>query len=37
MGLLKPGLAPGQPVTVMLRGREIAASVAALPFVQKES
>ncbi|MGA7834958.1 MAG: glycine cleavage system aminomethyltransferase GcvT [Acidimicrobiales bacterium] len=37
MGLLEPGLAPGQPVTVMLRGREIAASVAALPFVQKES
>jgi aminomethyltransferase len=37
MGLLEPGLAPGQPVTIMLRGREIDASVTALPFVQKES
>ncbi|MGH3732896.1 MAG: glycine cleavage system aminomethyltransferase GcvT [Acidimicrobiales bacterium] len=37
MGLLEPGLAPGQPVTVMLRGREIDASVTTLPFVQKES
>jgi aminomethyltransferase len=37
MGLLEPGLAPGQPVTVMLRGREVEASVTALPFVQKES
>ncbi len=37
MGLLEPGLAPGQPVTVTLRGRELPAFVAALPFVQKES
>ncbi len=37
MGLLEPGLAPGQPVTVRLRGREIEAEVVALPFVAKES
>jgi aminomethyltransferase len=37
MGLLEPGLAPGQPVTVMLRGREIEGTVVALPFVKKES
>jgi aminomethyltransferase len=37
MGLLEPGLAPGQPVTVMLRGRELEGAVAALPFVKKES
>jgi aminomethyltransferase len=37
MGLLEPGLAPGQPVTLMLRGRELEGTVAALPFVQKES
>ena len=37
MGLLQPGLAPGQQVTVLLRGRELPATVAALPFVQKES
>ncbi len=37
MGLLEPGLAPGQPVAVRLRGREIEAEVVALPFVAKES
>ncbi|MGA2124261.1 MAG: glycine cleavage system aminomethyltransferase GcvT [Acidimicrobiales bacterium] len=37
MGLLEPGLAPGQPVTVRLRGREIEAEVVALPFVHKAS
>jgi aminomethyltransferase len=37
MGLLEPGLAPCQPVTLMLRGREIEATVATLPFVHKES
>jgi aminomethyltransferase len=37
MGLLEPGLAPGQPVTVRLRGREMGAAVVALPFVAKES
>ncbi len=37
MGLLEPGLAPGQPVVVHLRGREIDAEVVALPFVHKAS
>ncbi len=37
MGLLTPGLEVGQAVTVALRGREVAASVADLPFVAKES
>jgi aminomethyltransferase len=37
MGLLAAGLAPGQNVTAVLRGREINAEVTALPFVQKES
>ncbi|MGC2168886.1 MAG: glycine cleavage system aminomethyltransferase GcvT [Acidimicrobiales bacterium] len=37
MGLLEPGLAPGQPVAVRLRGREIEAEVVALPFVHKAS
>ncbi len=37
LGLLEPGLEPGRDVTVLLRGREIAASVTALPFVRKES
>jgi aminomethyltransferase len=35
MGLLSPELEEGTNVTVMLRGREIAASVTALPFIQK--
>ena len=36
MGLLTPGLVLGEPVSVALRGREVAASVTALPFVAKE-
>src|SRR5665213_2017565 len=35
MGLLSPELEEGTDVTVVLRGREIAASVTALPFIQK--
>ncbi|HEV3267675.1 MAG TPA: glycine cleavage system aminomethyltransferase GcvT [Acidimicrobiales bacterium] len=35
MGLLTPELEEGTDVTVVLRGREIAASVTALPFIQK--
>jgi aminomethyltransferase len=37
MGLLAPELEAGTDVTVVLRGREIAASVTALPFVRKDS
>ncbi len=37
MGLLTPGLAVGETVTVALRGREVEATVVALPFVAKES
>ncbi len=37
MGLLTPGLSAGQPATVVLRGRDVAATVTALPFVRKES
>jgi aminomethyltransferase len=37
MGLLTPGLEPGSEVTVVLRGREIPATVTALPFVRSES
>jgi aminomethyltransferase len=37
MGLLTPGLSEGQPVTVVLRGRDLAATVTSLPFVRKES
>jgi aminomethyltransferase len=37
MGLLTPGLEPGADVTVVLRGREIAASLTTLPFVRKEA
>ncbi|HVB18822.1 MAG TPA: glycine cleavage system aminomethyltransferase GcvT [Acidimicrobiales bacterium] len=37
MGLLEQDLAPETPLTVRLRGRELAASVVALPFVRKES
>ena len=36
MGLLHPGLEPGSDVTVVLRGREIPATVTPLPFVRKE-
>jgi aminomethyltransferase len=35
MGLLSGDLAVGTPVSVALRGREIAAQVASLPFVRK--
>ena len=35
MGLLEGDLRPGTPVTVALRGRDIAASVTDLPFVRK--
>jgi aminomethyltransferase len=35
MGLLSGDLAPGTDVSVNLRGRELAASVVALPFVRK--
>ena len=37
LGLFSRALEPGCAVTVALRGREIDASVVALPFVQKES
>jgi aminomethyltransferase len=37
MGLLTPGLDVGRAVTVVLRGREMPATVSALPFVRKES
>ncbi|HVA70789.1 MAG TPA: glycine cleavage system aminomethyltransferase GcvT [Acidimicrobiales bacterium] len=37
MGLLAPGLEPGREVTVVLRGREIPATVTALPFIRSES
>ena len=37
MGLLAPELEEGTDVTVVLRGREIAASVTALPFVRKDA
>jgi aminomethyltransferase len=37
MGLLAPGLEPGSEVTVVLRDREIPATVTALPFVRSES
>jgi aminomethyltransferase len=37
MGLLSPGLEPGREVTVVLRGREIPATVTALPFIRSES
>jgi aminomethyltransferase len=37
MGLLAPGLEPGSEVTVVLRGREIPATVTALPFIRSES
>ncbi|HEY5110909.1 MAG TPA: glycine cleavage system aminomethyltransferase GcvT [Acidimicrobiales bacterium] len=37
MGLLTPGLDVGHDVTVVLRGRDMPASVTALPFVRKES
>lgn len=37
MGLLKPGLEAGRDVTIMLRGREIPATVTTLPFVRKDS
>ena len=35
MGLLDEGLASGEAVSVVLRGREIPASITALPFVRK--
>ncbi|HUV57456.1 MAG TPA: glycine cleavage system aminomethyltransferase GcvT [Acidimicrobiales bacterium] len=35
MGLLTEGLVAGTPATVVLRGREVAASVIDLPFVRK--
>jgi len=35
LGLLSGDLEPGTPVSVALRGREIAASVTSLPFVRK--
>ena len=35
LGLLSGDLEPGSPVSVALRGREIAASVTSLPFVRK--
>ncbi|HEY5265885.1 MAG TPA: glycine cleavage system aminomethyltransferase GcvT [Acidimicrobiales bacterium] len=37
MGLLRPGLAVGSDVTIVLRGREMPATVTTLPFVRKES
>jgi len=37
MGLLAPELEEGTDVTVVLRGREIAASLTALPFVRKDA
>ncbi len=37
MGLLTPGLALGESVTVVLRGRAVEATVVAPPFVAKES
>ena len=37
MGLLAPELEEGTDVTVVLRGREIAASVTGLPFVRKDT
>jgi aminomethyltransferase len=35
MGLLREGLAAGTPANVVMRGREIAASITDLPFVRK--
>jgi aminomethyltransferase len=35
MGLLRPDIADGTPVTVSLRGREIPATITPLPFVRK--
>ena len=35
LGLLSEGLEAGAPATVVLRGREVAATIAALPFVRK--
>ena len=35
LGLLDGELAPGTPVTLSLRGRDVAATVSALPFVRK--
>ena len=37
LGLLVPGLAPSREVAVVLRGREVPATVSSLPFVRKES
>ncbi|OYV64548.1 MAG: glycine cleavage system protein T [Actinobacteria bacterium 21-64-8] len=37
LGLFSRALEPGSAVTVVLRGRELDATVVALPFVQKES
>jgi aminomethyltransferase len=37
LGLLTPELEEGTDVTVVLRGREIAASLTALPFVRKDA
>lgn len=37
LGLLTPGLAPSREVSVVLRGREVPATVTGLPFVRKES
>jgi aminomethyltransferase len=37
MGLLQPDLDVGTDVTVVLRGRDMPATVVALPFVEKES
>jgi aminomethyltransferase len=37
LGLLAPGLQPGRSATVVLRGREIPATVTALPFIRSES
>ncbi|NNN02154.1 MAG: glycine cleavage system aminomethyltransferase GcvT [Acidimicrobiaceae bacterium] len=35
MGLLHEGLTPGTPVSVVLRGREVDATIAELPFIRK--
>jgi len=35
LGLLAPTLEPGDPVTVVLRGREVPATVTSLPFIRK--
>ena len=37
LGLLERDLAPQTPLTIKLRGRDVAATVVALPFVRKES